>query len=132
MEGDMSHEQDILDSPITANLRVARARVHPSWRLCVSTLLEGYPEIESVSFARIGIEEGDYLVLYLMAIHYRRFIPGPRLRELELHLKRIFRRRDGEVLVVMKRERSITDAVPILELIREKGVQLYLTHGRPS
>ncbi len=117
-------------NPASGGRCVFRAEMHPSWRKILGVLLENFPEVESVSFARIkpgALERSAFPSFCLMAFFLGEYAPVRRLRELELNLVRLFRLDQESIRFVAARgsSQSLFPVTPLLERVRERGALVF-------
>ncbi|MCE9597106.1 MAG: hypothetical protein K8S54_03985 [Spirochaetia bacterium] len=126
-------------NPMEGRRCVFRADPHPSWKRVLGILMEKYPEVTSVSYARVkpgALERNAFPAFYLMVFFLDEYAPIFRLRELELSLMRLFRGDDVPVRFTATRESSPESAVlypftPLLVRVKQRGSILY-KRARPT
>lgn len=112
---------------------VFRADPHPTWKQVLAILMDKFPEVMSVSYARVkpgALERNAFSGFYLMVFFLDEYAPLFRLRELELSLMRLFRGDLAPVRFVATRESAPESAVlypytPLLERVKQRGSILY-------
>ncbi|MBL8018996.1 MAG: hypothetical protein JNM27_04985 [Leptospirales bacterium] len=120
-------------NPLEGRRQVFRADPHPTWKRVLNILMEKFPEVQSVSYARVkpgALERNAFATFYLMVFFLDEYAPVFRLRELELSLMRLFRGDAAPVRFAATRETAPESAVlypftPLLDRVKQKGSILY-------
>jgi len=127
-------------NPQDGRRSIFRAEAHPNWKSVLRVILEKFPEVTGVSFARIkpgALERNSFSPFYLMAFYLDEYAPAFRLRELEITLMRLFQSEVAPIRFAAARAGTETGLFPctsLMEKVRDLGSILYRravrTHSR--
>lgn len=117
-------------NPGSGHRCVFRAEMKPTWKKILAVLMERFPEIESVVFARVkpgALERSAFSPFLLMAFYLDEYSPVRRLRELELALIRLFYLEEEKIRFAAGRgsSQALFPITELMERVREKGALVY-------